>query len=197
MCCDIHPASLFQSGCSSPTPCSSCPSSQQSVFISILNHISKPNTCFFSYFLMYAHDYSAARQSRIEIKTFCEQVDSLNRASVNNIRTETNQRDGCRNPFCTSSFNPNRKYYSDHAQITVQFSPTIRISLPYEGHQTCALLLCLGPALGLGQSNRSISRITVLGRLHFEIVGNREGRMAHLCGEPVQPMPHTQEQQIC
>ena len=130
MCCDIHPASLFQSGCSSPTPCSSCPSSQQSVFISILNHISKPNTCFFSYFLMHAHDYSAARQSRIEIKTFCEQVDSLNRASVNNIRTETNQRDGCRNPFCTSSFNPNRKYYLDHAQITVQFSPTIRISLP-------------------------------------------------------------------
>ena len=56
---------------------------------------------------------------RIEIKTLYQQVDSLNRASVKNIRTETKYWYGCRNPFCTSSFNPNRKYYSDHAQITV------------------------------------------------------------------------------
>ena len=132
MCCDIHPDSQFQSGCSSPTPCSSCPSSQQSVFISILNHISKPNTCFFSYFLMHAHDYSAARQSRIEIKTFCEQVDSLNRASVKNIRAETKYRDGCRDPFCIVCFNPALKYYLDQAHITVQFSPKLRNLLPFE-----------------------------------------------------------------
>ena len=74
---------------------------------------------FFSFFLMYAHDYSAARQPRVEIKTLCEQVDSLNRASVKNIQTETNVRDGCRNPFCTDSFNPTRKYYLDQAHITV------------------------------------------------------------------------------
>ena len=68
---------------------------------------------------------------RIEIKTLYEQVDSLNRASVKNIRTETNYQDGCRNTFCTSSFNPNRKYYLDHAHITIYFSPMIRILLPF------------------------------------------------------------------
>ena len=68
---------------------------------------------------------------RIEIKTLYEQVDSLNKASVKNIRTETNYQDGCRNTFCTSSFNPNRKYYLDHAHITIYFSPMIRILLPY------------------------------------------------------------------
>ena len=86
---------------------------------------------FFSYFLMHAHDYSAARLPRIEIKNLCEQVDSLNKASVKNIRTETNYRDGCRNPFCIFCFNPAWKYYLDQAHITVYFSPMIRILLPY------------------------------------------------------------------
>ena len=78
-----------------------------------------------------ARFYSAARWSRIEIKTLWEQVDSFNRASVKNIRTETNYRDGCRNPFCIFCFNPAWKYYLDQAHITVYFSPMIQILLPY------------------------------------------------------------------
>ena len=57
---------------------------------------------------------------RIEIKSLCKQVDSLNRASVKNIWTETNYRDGCRYPFCTPSFNPTQKYYLDQGHITGQ-----------------------------------------------------------------------------
>ena len=74
---------------------------------------------------------------RTEIKTLYEQVDSLNKASVKNIRTETNYQDGCRNTFCTSSFNPNRKYYLDHAHITIYFSPMIRILLPLKRVMLC------------------------------------------------------------
>ena len=56
---------------------------------------------------------------RIEIKTLYQQVDSLNRASVKNIRAETKYRDGCRDPFCIFCFNPALKYYLDQAHITV------------------------------------------------------------------------------
>ncbi len=131
MCCDIHPDSWFQSGCSSPTPCSSCPlARRESLFL--FSTIS-PNQTHVFFILSHARArfYSAARWSRIEIKTLWEQVDSFNRASVKNIRTETNYRDGCRNPFCIFCFNPAWKYYLDQAHIMVYFSPMIQILLPF------------------------------------------------------------------
>ena len=74
--------------------------------------------------------------------TLREQVDSLDRALVKIIRTETNYQDGCRNTFCTSSFNPNRKYYLDHAHVTIYFSLMIRILLPLQIYN-------LSPSVGM------------------------------------------------
>ena len=56
---------------------------------------------------------------RMEKQTLYEQVNSLNKASVKNIRAETKYRDGCRNPFCIFCFNPALEYYLDQAHITV------------------------------------------------------------------------------
>ena len=66
---------------------------------------------------------------------FWDMVENRNKDSLR----ASGQQDECRNTFCTSSFNPNRKYYLDHAHITIYFSPMIRILLPYKPRATGSL----------------------------------------------------------